>query len=34
MRQNTNEKKLEPKMPRNYYKNDGWIGIRDWLGIE
>ena len=23
-----------PKMPRNYYKNDGWIGIRDWLGVE
>ncbi len=22
-----------PKMPRNYYKNDGWMGIRDWLSI-
>ncbi|MCK5536604.1 MAG: hypothetical protein KAI79_07240, partial [Bacteroidales bacterium] len=22
-----------PKLPRKYYKDDGWIGIRDWLGI-
>ena len=23
-----------PKIPRKYYKNDGWISIRDWLGTE
>jgi len=23
-----------PKMPGNYYKDDGWIGIRDWLGVD
>lgn len=23
-----------PKAPRSYYKNDGWLGMRDWLGVE
>jgi len=23
-----------PKSPHNVYKNDGWIGMRDWLGNE
>lgn len=23
-----------PKSPHGYYKNDGWIGMHDWLGIE
>jgi predicted helicase len=23
-----------PKLPRNYYKDDGRIGIRDWLGVD
>lgn len=23
-----------PKTPRNTYKNDGWIGMHDWLGIK
>jgi len=23
-----------PKSPMKVYKNDGWIGIRDWLGID
>ena len=23
-----------PKIPRNAYKDDGWVGIRDWLGVE
>ena len=22
-----------PKSPSSYYKNDGWIGMHDWLGI-
>ena len=23
-----------PKLPRIYYKDNGWIGIRNWLGVE
>jgi len=23
-----------PKVPRSYYKNDGWVGMLDWLGVE
>lgn len=23
-----------PKSPYSYYKNDGWIGFHDWLGID
>jgi len=23
-----------PKEPDSYYKNDGWIGLYDWLGVE
>lgn len=23
-----------PKSPYSYYKNDGWIGMHDWLGIK
>lgn len=23
-----------PKVPRSYYKNSGWIGMLDWLGVE
>jgi len=23
-----------PKLPRKYYRDNGWIGIRDWLGVE
>jgi len=23
-----------PKLPRNYYKDDGWVGIRNWLGVD
>jgi hypothetical protein len=23
-----------PKVPRSYYKNSGWSGMLDWLGVE